>query len=175
MTWTDARVETLRTLVTERLSAGQIGDRLGTTRNAIIGKCKRLGLALPNATPGIRKAHKPYPLRRRAVPTTARPQSARPTLPPLPTEPIPEPVEYDRERLAESVTLLDLEPQHCRWPLSAHDMANHRFCGCQRLDGFPYCETHARRAFAPVAPKRLTYHETSHDATISRAKQLVTA
>src|SRR5262245_23827496 len=46
MTWTDERVETLKKLWTEGLSASQIAAELGgVTRNAVIGKVHRLGLA----------------------------------------------------------------------------------------------------------------------------------
>ena len=46
MGWTDERVETLKKLWTEGLSASQIAKQLGgVTRNAVIGKVHRLGLA----------------------------------------------------------------------------------------------------------------------------------
>src|SRR5438094_10225878 len=46
MTWTDERVETLKKLWTEGLSASQIAAELGgITRNAVIGKVHRLGLS----------------------------------------------------------------------------------------------------------------------------------
>ncbi|NBU29555.1 MAG: GcrA cell cycle regulator, partial [Caulobacteraceae bacterium] len=46
MGWTDERVNTLRTLWAEGLSASQIAKQLGggVTRNAVIGKVHRLGL-----------------------------------------------------------------------------------------------------------------------------------
>ena len=45
MTWTDARVEALTNLWGDGLSASLIAARLGgTTRNAVIGKVRRLGL-----------------------------------------------------------------------------------------------------------------------------------
>ena len=46
MNWSDDRVEQLKTLWTEGLSASQIARALGgVTRNAVIGKVHRLGLA----------------------------------------------------------------------------------------------------------------------------------
>ena len=45
-TWTDERVELLKKLWTEGLSASQIAAELGNvTRNAVIGKVHRLGLS----------------------------------------------------------------------------------------------------------------------------------
>ncbi len=44
--WNDERVATLRKLWTDGLSASQIAKQLGgVTRNAVIGKVHRLGLA----------------------------------------------------------------------------------------------------------------------------------
>ena len=46
MAWTDDRVEILKKLWAEGLSASQIARELGdVTRNAVIGKVHRLGLA----------------------------------------------------------------------------------------------------------------------------------
>src|SRR3989442_2793761 len=46
MTWTDERVETLKKLWADGLSASQIAAELGgITRNAVIGKVHRLGLS----------------------------------------------------------------------------------------------------------------------------------
>ena len=46
MSWTDERVERLKTLWSEGLSASQIATELGAvTRNAVIGKVHRLGLS----------------------------------------------------------------------------------------------------------------------------------
>src|SRR3974377_728573 len=46
MSWTDERVETLKKLWADGLSASQIAAELGgVTRNAVIGKVHRLGLS----------------------------------------------------------------------------------------------------------------------------------
>ena len=47
LAWTEERVELLKKLWTEGLSASQIATRLagGVTRNAVIGKVHRLGLS----------------------------------------------------------------------------------------------------------------------------------
>jgi len=51
MSWTDERVETLKTLWGEGQSASQIAKVLGgVTRNAVIGKVHRLGLASRTTT-----------------------------------------------------------------------------------------------------------------------------
>jgi GcrA cell cycle regulator len=46
MSWTDERVELLKKLWADGLSASQIANELGSvTRNAVIGKVHRLGLS----------------------------------------------------------------------------------------------------------------------------------
>src|ERR1043166_5233191 len=62
ITWTDDRVELLKRLWAEGLSASQIAGELGgITRNAVIGKVHRLGLsgrAKPSSS-GAPRARKP--------------------------------------------------------------------------------------------------------------------
>ena len=66
--WTEARETHLRHLATTTgLSAGEIGSRIGYSRGAVIGKLKRMGLKLPNATGP--KANRPG---RRRKPTAKR-------------------------------------------------------------------------------------------------------
>ena len=62
MSWTDERVELLKKLWSDGLSASQIAAELGgITRNAVIGKVHRLGLSgraksASSASPRPRKA-----------------------------------------------------------------------------------------------------------------------
>ena len=73
MSWTDERVELLRQHWTEGKSASQIAGLLGhgLTRNAIIGKVHRLGLAGRAKAPGS-SAPRPRPAQ------APRPQAVRP-------------------------------------------------------------------------------------------------
>ena len=84
MGWTDERVDTLKKLWLDGLSASQIAKQLGgVTRNAVIGKVHRLGLS-GRATPSqptrtAYKAPRPprpvvsHPVARRAVERAAPP------------------------------------------------------------------------------------------------------
>ncbi len=60
MSWTDERIELLRKLWLEGLSASQIARELanGISRNAVIGKVHRLGMSgrVKAAAPGCRSA-----------------------------------------------------------------------------------------------------------------------
>ena len=88
MSWTDERVELLKKLWGEGLSASQIAGRIGSvTRNAVIGKVHRLGLS-GRATTSRMKTHRPSRQRmaannaKRAVvkPRFAQPQTGNPAL-----------------------------------------------------------------------------------------------
>ena len=85
MTWTDERVETLKKLWADGLSASQIAAELGgITRNAVIGKVHRLGLSgraksPSSAAPRPRKPRAPH-MMRVSRPADARQHRARPCL-----------------------------------------------------------------------------------------------
>jgi len=44
MVWSDERIEQLKALWAEGLTTGEIGKRLGVSKNAVVGKAHRLGL-----------------------------------------------------------------------------------------------------------------------------------
>ena len=67
MAWTDGKVEVLEALWSEGRSAREIAEKLGVTRNAVIGKANRMGLSHNSAargrvcTPGRAKGPKGRP------------------------------------------------------------------------------------------------------------------
>ncbi|WP_230481922.1 GcrA family cell cycle regulator [Sphingomonas sp. Leaf21] len=82
MSWTDERIDTLRTMWEAGQTASQIAEALGgVSRNAVIGKAHRLGL---QARPSPVKANEPAA----AAPVVEAPVAA----PPPPPAPEPEPV-----------------------------------------------------------------------------------
>ena len=163
-TWTDERVETLKKLWGEGLSASQIATEIGggITRNAVIGKVHRLGLS------GRGKAKAPPPARpkAKAVPAPSAPAPApRPAaiVTPLPpalaveAAPEPAPVAVADEvglPLSERVTIMDLRESMCRWPMGDPTKPEFRFCGARSITGLPYCTHHARVAYQPVADRK---------------------
>lgn len=163
MSWTDERVELLKKLWSEGLSASQIASRIGAvTRNAVIGKVHRLGLA-GRATTSRMKSHRPRPRalaapKRQQATTKARSpiggsaalrelyqRDIEDTLPPVEELVIPE---------KERKSIQTLEESHCRWPIGDPQHADFHFCGKSKITGLPYCEFHARRAFQPPQPRR---------------------
>ena len=89
MSWTDERVELLKKLWSDGLSASQIAAELGgITRNAVIGKVHRLGLSgraksASSAAPRQRKARAPSHMlrigrqRSAAIPRSRTPMTSR--------------------------------------------------------------------------------------------------
>lgn len=160
MSWTDERVELLKKLWQEGLSASQIAGELGgITRNAVIGKVHRLGLSgraktapTPNATP--RRPRTPaQPSRPRFL--VQGNAALAPVIDRAPVAPPqPKPVAEVEPITCERVTIMELRECMCRWPLGDPTRADFRFCGAKSNPGAPYCDYHARVAYQSVSDRR---------------------
>ena len=135
--WTEERVDQLKTLWTEGLSASQIARVLGEgiTRNAVIGKVHRLGLA-GRATPS--RVDRPR------LPSAPRLYRAREPEPPVVEE---EPIKLEDGSF---VGVLTINDRMCRWPIGDPSGDEFHFCGRNPKQGSPYCEAHARKAYQPA-------------------------
>ncbi len=148
MGWTDERVELLKKLWLDGLSASQIAKQLGgVTRNAVIGKVHRLGLS-GRATPSqpqrpVFKAPRP------ARPVAAAPRRVASEAPALPVV-TAAPAFYAEE--PGSATVLTLGAHMCKWPIGDPSTDGFTFCGRRSSDG-PYCGEHARVAYQPQQKK----------------------
>lgn len=162
MNWTDERVELLKKLWADGLSASQIASQLGgVTRNAVIGKVHRLNLsgrAKPAATQTRpRKARQTTASSQRPAP---RPMVAGNTA--LKMQPTPAPrrvqVQVPLEDLVVpislNVSLLALNDQMCKWPIGDPGTEGFHFCGHRSFNSLPYCEYHSRLAYQPVNDRR---------------------
>jgi GcrA cell cycle regulator len=158
MTWTDERVELLKKLWTDGLSASQIAGELGgLTRNAVIGKVHRLGLsgrakAPSSATPRPRKMRPP-------MMRTARPAMrgntalATHAAPMYELEPEPELID-NIIPLGQRCSILELTEATCHWPIGDPGTPEFFFCGGKAGNGLPYCAYHSRIAYQPVNDRR---------------------
>ena len=90
MSWTEERIETLRTMWEGGQTASQIAEALGgVSRNAVIGKAHRLGL---QSRPSPVKPNDPDKATAAVAPVTAAPAAPAPTpAPPRAAAPSPEP------------------------------------------------------------------------------------
>ncbi|WP_293876279.1 GcrA family cell cycle regulator [Sphingomonas sp. UBA978] len=96
MSWTDERIDTLKTMWEAGQTASQIAEALGgVSRNAVIGKAHRLGLqsrpspVKPNEPAAVAPA--PAPFEAEAAPVPAPVVAAPPPPPPAPPRPAPAP------------------------------------------------------------------------------------
>ena len=179
MSWTDDRVDLLKKLWSEGLSASQIAGRLGgVTRNAVIGKVHRLGLS-GRATTSRMKSIRP-----RVRANTPRRQQQRPNFRQLgnpafrnlyqgEAEPfVPAPEEIDIP-LAERKNLQDLTENDCRWPIGDPQHEDFHFCTRGKVPGLPYCEFHSQRAVHPPPARRRSGAGAKPETTPALAKPTV--
>ena len=93
MSWTDERIERLKTLWMQGMTASQIADELGgVSRNAVIGKAHRLGLqARPSPVKPNEPAEAAPAVKAKAAKAPAEPKPA-----PAPAEPKAQPQRADK-------------------------------------------------------------------------------
>jgi len=158
MSWTDERVELLKKLWADGLSASQIAAELGgITRNAVIGKVHRLGLSgraksPSSATPRPRKPRTHSHMLR--VPRPAmRGNTALAHAFEYEAEPEPEVLD-NIIPIGQRRTLLELNEMTCRWPIGDPGSADFFFCGGQVVTNLPYCAYHSRVAYQPPNMRR---------------------
>lgn len=175
MNWTDERVEKLKRLWSEGLSASQIAAQLGgVSRNAVIGKVHRLNLP-GRAKAGGNASATRAPKRPAAVPQ--RPASNFQSRTPTRTTPRPAGAaallkeEVDGEAMqsvaivpvsrgnvvvpiSRRLLLTELTERTCKWPIGDPMADDFHFCGCESSDSSPYCAYHAKLAYQPVAERR---------------------
>ncbi len=150
MAWTDDRVELLKKLWADGLSASQIASKMGgVTRNAVIGKVHRLGLsgratpAKPQLTRKTERPHKPEPRVFVDVDADTKTMISEPDfLEPLVLS------------TGDNATISTIKNNMCKWPIGDPSADDFHFCGQSTSHGKPYCAYHAHMAFQPSTTKR---------------------
>jgi GcrA cell cycle regulator len=157
MCWTDELVKLLKELYEEGYSRSQIGQRVGKTRNAVIGKLHRMGIHdLP------RERKKPVQRVPGNVDNARRSKHAR-----VHTNNIKrrhaiaaivaalDPEADDASKpFGTPVSLADLSTKNCHWPLGDPMQDGFCFCGAQAVTGLPYCASHTRIAYETPTERR---------------------
>ncbi|VAV89901.1 GcrA cell cycle regulator [hydrothermal vent metagenome] len=156
MAWTEDRVEILKKLWIEGLSASQIATKMGgVTRNAVIGKVHRLGLsgrATPSRPPRPRIRAKAAPARARAASASGKPKTAAPAVRREETPVVP--IEPKKLPSGEFATVLTLTNKLCKWPIGDPAKPGFKFCGRGSTESSPYCQDHAAQAYQPQSRRR---------------------
>lgn len=169
MSWTDERVERLKKLWADGLSASQIAAELGgVSRNAVIGKVHRLSL------PGRAKSGGSSASRAKRVSTSSR--SSNYASRSGPTRSMPRtsgatalkqdviadavaevdmrPIEDVVVPIMRKLTLTELTEKTCKWPVGDPMQEDFFFCGTDCDDSGPYCTYHSKMAFQPAAERK---------------------
>lgn len=131
MTWTDAKIATIKRMWAEGYSSGYIGNQVGKSRNAVIGKLGRMGLVGDPEANRKRALVREQAGRKRRM---ARQRTAAPISPPVVQKPprvTPAP--------ANGIPIEALTNTTCRWPV--HDQLPGRYCGAHSHTG-RYCPEH---------------------------------
>lgn len=164
--WTDARIALMRDGWARGLSDTKIAKELGPnfTRNQVAGMIHRLRRNGDTGFPSrivtrsaaeieaaAAKAKRAREDRRTVVVKSPR---AAPVYRPWLDAPAIEPEGGWQPKNDQRLGVVDLEPNHCRWPIGDPKTdADFHFCGDDKLPGQSYCTYHCRRAFAPPRPR----------------------
>jgi GcrA cell cycle regulator len=159
--WEEAHSAALRECLKKRMSfseaARTLNERFGTaySRNAAIGRARRMGLSSPKRADRVARPKPPKPTVARLRKRRERPSSGSPAKVDV------------RERAAalqlrcvaiipRHLALVELEAGDCRYPYGGNAEGEPiTFCGHARRDGSSYCVSHFHLTRAPeVATER---------------------
>jgi GcrA cell cycle regulator len=169
MNWTDERVELLRKLWSEGLSASQIAAQLGgVSRNAVIGKVHRLKLSSRGRATAAPARQKKTTQATTATKTVQRTVTATRTVTAsigatalqaqFEVEPVARqyirPVENVVVPISRRLQLVQLSERTCKWPNGDPLSEDFSFCGNEAGESGPYCGYHSKIAFQPASERR---------------------
>jgi GcrA cell cycle regulator len=125
--WRDDEVELLKLYLAEKMTFKQIAEKLGKTRNSVIGVAHRRGLGGFHREP-VRAKPKPPSAGVMVAPTASLPEASS-----------REARVADGSRLPQS--------QRCRWPIGDPRDKDFHFCNQERSWHSSYCDKHYRIAY----------------------------
>jgi len=161
MAWTDEKVESLRKLWSEGLSASQIANKIGdVTRNAVIGKVHRLGLE-GRAKPHSGKSVTVGQLDANVISVSYSGNLALKVTSEDSFSHNKDDIINNKENQlyvaqGEKVTILNLTENTCKWPIGDPTDEDFHFCGHTPSKDAPYCEDHTKVAYKKSKVSRLT-------------------
>ncbi len=162
--WTDEQTAVLIELIAAGKSSKEVAEALNAqfctshSKNAVIGKCNRLGLSRPDKPQ--RTPPKPREPRVRIVRVNSNSNAMRVTTS-VQTEYKPRCIEI----VPIAVALVDLEHEHCRFPYAKGDSGypedgdgSTLFCGHPKMDpkASSYCFRHFHNCREESKPRRIS-------------------
>jgi GcrA cell cycle regulator len=155
VSWSDEAVETAKRLSAGGMSAGQIARAMsaehpGITRNSVIGKLHRVGLAGGGRRPN-RDKRSPFETLPALRPTSPDARVGRGVR--VRSEKRGNLIERDTAAPESKwISIVDLEPTSCRWPRGEpSDPYTFAYCGAQIEPDHSYCPYHCGLAYVGTA------------------------
>jgi GcrA cell cycle regulator len=134
--WTKEEDEVLLSMIKQKKTARQIADCLNRTRDAVIGRARRIGTNF-----GGMKAHervKKEPLLKTAF---------RFIIKKVFSYKDPDPLAIVQSLETKNILIWSLTDKTCRWPVGG-EKEHTEFCGLEPVKGKPYCSNHCDIAYA---------------------------
>ncbi len=137
MSWNQQKVEDLKKLWNEGVATSRIGEQLGFTKNAVIGKAFRLGLERrQNSRKKISQpaSFSSTTLYRETSPSTSESVKRQPI--------------RRREKFSFKKSIVGTGSfKSCQWPIGDPLEEGFHYCGCQNIPTKPYCIEHYKKAY----------------------------
>jgi GcrA cell cycle regulator len=145
--WDEGRVAALTKMIAENYPARVIAERLGTSRNAVLGKTHRMGISAPikPKSSNVSKPRKPRAKREQKQPRVFREVVRIVSANISGGLRLIRTVEAEQYKLRcveivpRNVSLIDLEPGDCRYPYGDETVT---FCGHPKQADSSYCTPH---------------------------------
>lgn len=138
--WSPEKVDRLKELLPQGLSAADIARDIGVSRSAVLGKIFRMGISSVAKKKAWTRSSAEEIAKRKQLAEQRRSEFA-----------CNEITELTPEQSATAVGFWKLADTHCKWPVSgdARDLDSMKFCGAQPIKGTAYCLHHQFMAHKP--------------------------
>ena len=138
MSWNQQKVEDLKKLWNDGVATSRIGEQLGFTKNAVIGKAFRLGLERRQNS--RKKISQPASF---SSTTLYRETSSTSSSISVKKEPI-----RRREKFSFKKSIVGTGNfRSCQWPIGDPLEEGFHYCGSQNIPTKPYCIEHFKKAY----------------------------
>lgn len=138
MSWNQQKVDDLKKLWNDGVATSRIGEQLGFTKNAVIGKAFRLGLERRQNS--RKKISQPAPF---SSTTMYRETASSTSSSTTKREPIKR-----REKFSFKKSIVGTGSfKSCQWPIGDPLEEGFHYCGGQNIPTKPYCIDHYKKAY----------------------------
>ena len=153
--WNEDRIGTLRHLWDKGYSTNEIGQRMGISKNAVVGKAHRLKLKA-RPSPFRQDGDRAPSLAGQVCTRSATPApSSREGNPMATASPIAIGPSPRREATMSHRVPTLAASRPCCWPIGEPGTRSFRYCDDEAIAGRPYCEEHAKLAYQRRAKREI--------------------